>query len=151
KRLGQATNRPLGRPNPERRPSHASNGTPLGQAGNSKPRSLPTPASNRPVLATGERSNGSSAAPPGTPPGRNGDGKVDTHQSTTSSTQRKVHDRVIESFQQTMQTFLEVQRSTMLAYLKSQGSAPSPHRPLSRPEPAVERGDDASGFAAGPT
>ena len=35
-------------------------------------------------------------------------------------------DRVIESFQQTMRAFLEVQRSTMLAYLTGRGPARAP-------------------------
>ena len=44
-------------------------------------------------------------------------------------------DRVIESFQQTMRAFLEVERSTMLAYLSARGAAAaSPLAPALKPE-----------------
>jgi acyl transferase domain-containing protein/NAD(P)H-dependent flavin oxidoreductase YrpB (nitropropane dioxygenase family) len=49
-------------------------------------------------------------------------------------------DRVIESFQQTMQAFLDVQKSTMLAYLAGSGAAPSAQAPPSR----IEMIDDAA-------
>ncbi len=41
----------------------------------------------------------------------------------TSTSPSRSTDRVIESFQQTMQAFLEVQKSTMLAYLAGRGAA----------------------------
>lgn len=44
-------------------------------------------------------------------------------------------DRVFESFQQTMRAFLEVERSTMLAYLSARGAAAaSPLAPALKPE-----------------
>ena len=43
-------------------------------------------------------------------------------------------DPVIESFQQTMQMFLEVQRSTMLAYLSGRGAAAPAEPPNFNPD-----------------
>jgi acyl transferase domain-containing protein len=64
-----------------------------------------------------------------------GNGKLDTPmtiKTTTASPQTGAQgqpdsqaDRVIESFQKTMQVFLEVQKSTMLAYLSGRGSRPA--------------------------
>jgi len=60
----------------------------------------------------------------------------------------KPADRVIASFQQTMQAFLEVQKSTMLAYLAGGGSPGPPEPPFYRAEPESRPRDDASGTAA---
>ena len=46
-------------------------------------------------------------------------------------------DRVIESFQQTMQAFLEVQKSTMLAYLAGRGAADTTDNHASHAAPSV--------------
>jgi acyl transferase domain-containing protein/NAD(P)H-dependent flavin oxidoreductase YrpB (nitropropane dioxygenase family) len=48
-------------------------------------------------------------------------------------------DRVIETFQQTMQTFLEVQKTTMLAYLAGRGSPGAIEPPLARTGPVAGR------------
>ena len=52
----------------------------------------------------------------------------------TSSSLPSPTDRVIESFQQTMQAFLEVQKSTMLAYLAGRAAASSSAPPVVRIE-----------------
>ncbi len=60
-------------------------------------------------------------------------GKPGSHTSMkTPFAPRQHSDQVIESFQQTMQAFLEVQKSTMLAYLAGPGSAGSTLSPMAR-------------------
>ncbi len=66
---------------------------------------------------------------------RTGHGKLDTPMTTKTSTapsqvpgpgQSTPHaDRVMESFQKTMQVFLDVQKATMLAYLNARGTLPT--------------------------
>ena len=55
-----------------------------------------------------------------------------SHETSTRK-QPSNGDPVIESFQQTMQMFLEVQRSTMLAYLSGRGAAAPPPAPSFEP------------------
>jgi acyl transferase domain-containing protein/NAD(P)H-dependent flavin oxidoreductase YrpB (nitropropane dioxygenase family) len=72
-----------------------------------------------------DRRNGDAAKHPLSPPARNGNGayrtpmKQEPHEPSNG-------DPAIESFQQTMQMFLEVQRSTMIAYLSGRGAGASP-------------------------
>ncbi len=63
----------------------------------------------------GEHSNGSATSFPHDVPKRNGQADTHTIMPPPASTPRS--EKVIESFQQTMQMFLDVQKSTMLAYL----------------------------------
>ncbi len=79
----------------------------------------------RGVAAATEHTNGDGARPPLSSPRHN----FDRERSTTMkppTTPTTSADRVIESFQQTMQAFLEVERSTMLAYLAGRGAPPPP-------------------------
>jgi acyl transferase domain-containing protein/NAD(P)H-dependent flavin oxidoreductase YrpB (nitropropane dioxygenase family) len=90
--------------------------------------------SRSPATSPGPRRGG-----PPPPAHRNGDGKAHslslsarngngaTHVPMKPEHQERPYgDPVIESFQQTMQMFLEVQRSTMLAYLSGRGAGTSP-------------------------
>ncbi len=84
-------------------------------------------------------------------------GNLGSHMSMKTPITPPPHaDRVIESFQQTMQAFLEVQKSTMLAYLTGRGAPGSPEAPMIRTangdprgaatrarEPLAETGADA--------
>ncbi len=60
----------------------------------------------------------SQASPLGTQPSKNGNEPAST---TTKAWSARPVDPVIESFQQTMKAFLEVQKTTMLAYLAGRG------------------------------
>ncbi len=87
----------------------------------------------RGTAAATEHVNGDRAKYPLSPPSRNGNRDFATpmnHQSDQPSNR----DRIIESFQQTMQAFLEVERSTMLAYLTGRGAATPPPAPSFKPE-----------------
>jgi acyl transferase domain-containing protein/NAD(P)H-dependent flavin oxidoreductase YrpB (nitropropane dioxygenase family) len=151
KRLGQANVRP--RPQPDRgsRPSARSNAPFAGKSVVSGLYSSKSPSSGHPAAAVGKRSTGARPLPPRSVSGRNGDGNTDTHRAVASSSSRsQAHDRVIESFQQTMQAFLEVQQTTMLAYLSGRGSPGSAERLLARPEPEGRSHDDASRLASPP-
>jgi acyl transferase domain-containing protein/NAD(P)H-dependent flavin oxidoreductase YrpB (nitropropane dioxygenase family) len=149
KRLGQAMDRPMPRSNPESRSSLHSNGPCTSTSVISTPRSHSRLSSNRSVAAADGQSSGAGPIPPRTAPGRNGDGDLDPHRSTTSSlASLKVSDPVIESFQQTMKAFLEVQQSTMLAYLAGRGSRQGTDRPLLRSEPEARSNDDTSSASA---
>jgi acyl transferase domain-containing protein/NAD(P)H-dependent flavin oxidoreductase YrpB (nitropropane dioxygenase family) len=69
--------------------------------------------------------NGDAAMHPLSASARNGNGARRTHMKPQHQELSNV-DPVIESFQQTMQMFLEVQRSTMLAYLSGRGAGTPP-------------------------
>ena len=65
-------------------------------------------------------------------------GNLESHTPMKNSTSHaRSTDRVIESFQQTMQAFLEVQKSTMLAYLAGRGAADTTDSPASHAAPSV--------------
>ncbi len=83
--------------------------------------------------ASNEYQNGNGAKFPLSSPTRNGNRESHTPMKP-QPVQPASGDRVIESFQQTMQAFLEVQRSTMLAYLSGRGAPPAPERPSFAPE-----------------
>ena len=72
---------------------------------------------------------------------------ADPHASTQA-------DPVIESFQQTMQAFLEVQKATMLAYLNGRGrrgaSAPATDAGAARAITRTDRNGDAIDHAGSP-
>ena len=68
-------------------------------------------------------------------------GNIDNHETSNAPT-HATRDRVIESFQQTMRAFLEVERSTMLAYLSGRGAAAPPPAPSL--EPGFERSSPES-------
>ncbi len=90
--------------------------------------------SRRGTAAAAEHLNGNGAKFPLSPPSRNGNRESSTHMNPQSA-QPSNGDRVIESFQQTMQAFLEVQRSTMLAYFSGRGAASTPPpAPVFKPE-----------------
>jgi acyl transferase domain-containing protein/NAD(P)H-dependent flavin oxidoreductase YrpB (nitropropane dioxygenase family) len=94
------------------------------------------PANNSPsrgATAATEHINGVGAKYPLSPPSRNGnrESRAPMKPQPTEPTNR---DRVIETFQQTMQEFLEVQRSTMLAYLSGRGGAAPPPPPSFTPD-----------------
>ena len=80
----------------------------------------------------GEHSNGSATTFPLDLPKRNGQADSQTIMPGPASTPRS--EKVIESFQQTMQMFLDVQKSTMLAYLSGRGSGATHPTPVSRTE-----------------
>ncbi len=75
------------------------------------------------------------APPPLALPSDNGVGALETIMNPTAP---RSADPVIESFQQTMKTFLEVQKTTMLAYLAAHGG---PAQPVS-PTPATDNGTE---------
>jgi len=84
-------------------------------------------------VSPGERSNGSAKAFPLSSPKRNDkpDSQTIMKPSSASTPQSE---RVIETFQQTMQMFLDVQKSTMLAYLAGQGTGTTQETPVIRTE-----------------
>jgi acyl transferase domain-containing protein/NAD(P)H-dependent flavin oxidoreductase YrpB (nitropropane dioxygenase family) len=89
------------------------------------PRPIARSSSNMAAVGSGEQSDGTIKTPGTTSPPQYG--KLDSHTKMKSSTTApNSGDRVMESFQETMQAFLEVQRSTMLAYLTGRGSARAP-------------------------
>ncbi len=98
-------------------------------------------------LAAGARLTDADGMIPHSLPGRNGD-----HDSNAANqpafTQPAASDRVIESFQQTMRTFLEVQKSTMLAYLAGRGGARLSESPAPRPQSDRRLHRDSFGKAA---
>jgi acyl transferase domain-containing protein/NAD(P)H-dependent flavin oxidoreductase YrpB (nitropropane dioxygenase family) len=91
-----------------------------------------TPASSKPnsgstIVSRGERAGGTEGADPRASTQRNSNLDLATSMKT-SAVPPSSSDRAFDSFQQTMQMFLEVQKSTMLAYLagrRSPGSAES--------------------------
>jgi acyl transferase domain-containing protein/NAD(P)H-dependent flavin oxidoreductase YrpB (nitropropane dioxygenase family)/acyl carrier protein len=119
-RLGQAAIVPAPpAPEPTARSTHAApvNGSRLNVEG--------LPARSNPVAAKASangESNGTGSAPARILSGQNGQPAAPTMKPTSTPTS----DRVIESFQQTMQAFLEVQKSTMLAYLAGRGASGPP-------------------------
>jgi acyl transferase domain-containing protein/NAD(P)H-dependent flavin oxidoreductase YrpB (nitropropane dioxygenase family) len=157
KRLGQATVGPLLEP-AKTQPPPRSRAPAAARSVVSGPLSSSSPSSKARVAGAGERPSGASAVPPRSRPGRNGDGASDARYSTAPSPeQTKPRDRVIESFQETMRAFLEVQQSTMLAYLTGRGRPGSPEPPLSRSEVLAGSRDgaprsepDASNLKPGP-
>jgi len=99
----------------------------------SAPRPIVSSGSTMAAVGSGEQSNGARKPVWTEPPRHNG--KLDSHTNMKPFTTPPTNsDRVIESFQQTMQAFLEVQRSTMLAYLTGRGSARAPGATGTRPE-----------------
>ncbi|MGO9917297.1 MAG: beta-ketoacyl synthase N-terminal-like domain-containing protein, partial [Isosphaeraceae bacterium] len=112
----------------------------------SAPRPIVSSGSNMASVGSGEQSNGARKPAWTEPPGRNG--KLDSHTNMKpTSTPPTSSDRVIESFQQTMQAFLEVQRATMLAYLTGRGPARAPGATGTGPEGSEQT--EARGPAAG--
>ncbi len=112
-----------------------------------------------------ERHNGDAAKHPLFPSARNGNGELHTPMKRQNQ-ESQSGDPVIEAFQQTMQMFLEVQRSTMLTYLNGRGTAPrsespaiysdgtdrarnhqseQPHAPRSEPRGSDENGARTNG------
>ncbi|MGP0066164.1 MAG: type I polyketide synthase, partial [Isosphaeraceae bacterium] len=111
-------------------------------------RTLPLPDVNRhPAAANGKpvppaavagsphrMGAGPAPVPSHAPPRRIGHGRLDIPMTTKTSTvppqtpsqgqPAPQADRVMESFQKTMQVFLDVQKATMLAYLSGRGSLP---------------------------
>jgi len=82
----------------------------------SAPRPIVISGSKMAAVSSGEQSNGARKPVWTERPRTNG--KLDSHTNMKPrTTPPTTNDRVIESFQQTMRAFLEVQRSTMLAYL----------------------------------
>jgi len=147
KRLGQAIGRPLPQPEPESRPSPLPNSPTAAQGITSS--SSSSSNATRPVVPAGERNNGARAVSPRSLPGRNGNGTMDNNISiNSSSAPPSSPDRVIESFQQTMQAFLEVQKSTMLAYLAGRGSPKSLDPPPFRPKLETRSREDSTGSPA---
>jgi acyl transferase domain-containing protein len=86
------------------------------------PRPIVSTDSNMAAAPSGEHPNGKSTPPWNEPPRPNGkpDSQTNMKPFTTPPTNA---DRALESFQQTMRYFLEVERSTMLAYLTGRGPA----------------------------
>jgi acyl transferase domain-containing protein/NAD(P)H-dependent flavin oxidoreductase YrpB (nitropropane dioxygenase family)/NAD(P)-dependent dehydrogenase (short-subunit alcohol dehydrogenase family) len=118
------------------------------------PVDFPAVATRTPSLSNhspGEPSDGSITAFLHSTPERNG--KPDSQTTMKpSSTPGPRSDRVIETFQQTMQMFLDVQKSTMLAYLAGRGSAATPETPVVRTAFANHaNGDAPHSSAASPT
>ena len=90
------------------------------------------PTARHPVVQHDEHLLGDGAAIPRSISERHRN--INSHNSMTpSSPQSSSTDRVIESFQQTMQAFLEVQKSTMLAYLAGRGAPGSSEPAVIRP------------------
>ena len=77
------------------------------------------------AAAATEHSNGDGAKPSLSSPRKHADRERSTTMKPDAAPMTN-SDRVIESFQQTMRAFLEVERSTMLAYLSGRGAAPPP-------------------------
>ena len=100
----------------------------------------------RGATAATEHRNGVGAKFPLSPPGRNGN-----RESSTPMKPQPIEptnrDRVIESFQQTMQAFLEVERSTMLAYLSGRGAAAPPAPTSFKPDLSDRVRNHAPAFA----
>ena len=101
------------------------------------------PVARHPVVQHNEHPVGTGPAIPRSIAERNNN--INAHNDTnTSSRPSSSTDRVLESFQQTMQAFLEVQKLTMLAYLASRGAPGSSDRPVFRTE-TEDRGIEALG------
>jgi acyl transferase domain-containing protein len=101
----------------------------------SAPRPIVTSGSNMAAAGSGEHPNGDGKPPWNETHRRNG--KVNSQTNMKPSTTPPTNaDRALEAFQQTMQAFLEVERTTMLAYLTGRGSAD--------PRGATPRGPAAS-------
>ncbi len=116
----------------------------------SSPRPIVSSGSKMAAASSGEHSNGNHK-PVWNEPSR-GNGKLDSQTNMKPFTPPPTNtDRVLESFQQTMQAFLEVQRSTMLAYLTGQAPARAagltPAAALGS-EPIEARGPGADRFTA---
>ena len=120
KRLGQALTRPA-EYGESREPSRINGFSTTKNATNGLPpfsRPAPQPMNGR----NGETTNRNGAVPPRSVSKPNG--KLEPYTPMKNSSHPSgSSDRVIESFQQTMQAFLEVQKSTMLAYLAGRGAA----------------------------
>ncbi len=116
----------------------------------SAPRPIVSSGFNMAAVGSGEQSNGAKKPVWIEPPRRNG--KLDSHTNMKPrSTPPISSNRVIESFQQTMQAFLEVQRATMLAYLTGRGPARAPGATGAGPDVSEKidaRGPGAGRFAA---
>jgi acyl transferase domain-containing protein/NAD(P)H-dependent flavin oxidoreductase YrpB (nitropropane dioxygenase family) len=128
-RLGQAL--PRQEPVTELPKSVSQNGSHRANHVNAAALSSSNLSSRPPGNERGERAGTKSASHPHSNSQRNGN--PGSHSAMkTSSTPSGSTDRVIESFQQTMQQFLEVQKATMLAYLAARGAvAADPPLPAS--------------------
>jgi acyl transferase domain-containing protein/NAD(P)H-dependent flavin oxidoreductase YrpB (nitropropane dioxygenase family) len=85
---------------------------------------------------------------PKSQPGRNG--YRDSHTSMKlPDAPNGASERVIEAFQQTMQAFLDVQKSTMLAYLAERGAPRAPEPAAFEPQSAGQAPSDLSRDVAG--
>ena len=95
----------------------------------------PAPSQRSPRIGAPatEHRNGDAAKHPLSPPARNGNGEFHNPMKLEPQAQSN-GDPVIESFQQTMQMFLEVQRLTMLAYLSGRGAATARPAPNFNPD-----------------
>ena len=125
-RLGQGTPIESQPPAPAGIESSSAAATPL-IAASSATGALQEPATSR-VCHDALHHNGDAAKHPLFPSARNGNGELHTPMKRQNQESQN-GDPVIEAFQQTMQQFLEVQRSTMLAYLTGRGPAAPPKTP----------------------
>jgi acyl transferase domain-containing protein/NAD(P)H-dependent flavin oxidoreductase YrpB (nitropropane dioxygenase family) len=124
-RLGQAL--PVPQAATDYRKSAASNGPHQPNKVTAGAPARPDSSASRANVPRGEQNGGTSATihPSVSKP----NGNIGSHAfMKNTSIPPGSADRVFESFQQTMQAFLEVQKSTMLAYLAGRG-APSTHEP----------------------
>jgi acyl transferase domain-containing protein/NAD(P)H-dependent flavin oxidoreductase YrpB (nitropropane dioxygenase family) len=99
--------------------------TPLAQKRGAAASAGATQASRHCESPATELRNGDAKEHPLSPPARDGNGASRLPMKQRPE-DRLNGDPVIESFQQTMQKFLDVQRSTMLTYLSGRGAATSP-------------------------
>jgi len=118
-RLGQAL--PLSRPETESLEAFSPNGSSANLNPTNGPAASPKSSSDPAIVRPGVRTGGNEGPRPRSRSKRN-DNRNSLKSMNTSVVPPKSVDRVIESFQETMQAFLEVQKSTMLAYLAGPGS-----------------------------
>ncbi|HZW32626.1 MAG TPA: beta-ketoacyl synthase N-terminal-like domain-containing protein, partial [Isosphaeraceae bacterium] len=130
--------RPLNGPEPGRlgavtlpsEPSREGRGVPEGEVPHEPKRNQSLPLLG-PAIVPGQPA-GVPPARDSSPPQDNGTRNPHTTKRTTTNLAPPQADRVLESFQKTMQMFLEVQKATMLAYLHDRGA------------PAVVRGKETA-------
>jgi acyl transferase domain-containing protein/NAD(P)H-dependent flavin oxidoreductase YrpB (nitropropane dioxygenase family) len=98
-------------------------------------------SSGSPSMEPSQQSAASGGMTP--PPFSKRNGNPGSHSPMkTTMTPPSSTDRVIESFQQTMQAFLEVQKSTMLAYLAGRGAPETPQAPVTYEAPGARKKQD---------
>jgi acyl transferase domain-containing protein/NAD(P)H-dependent flavin oxidoreductase YrpB (nitropropane dioxygenase family) len=124
-RLGQANRLVPAAAEPLSATPHSNNGSTNGTSHITKSAASRDKNPDRTAAFADKQPRTAATGYPPSPPKQNGN--PGSHMSMNTPTNPGPHpDRVIESFQETMQAFLEVQKSTMLAYLAGRGAPRSP-------------------------